>query len=834
MSGKIYISRKSAEELQAALTSALNDPENSATLFQIWGVGGVGKTTLTEKLIRECGKLADFAAESFNFISMGLDVEISDPISLMNRFYQQLEPKFWQKDLLRRKDPFLSLYKQYYQTIHHLESQPLPNQPKVTESQKNLVVGLLKNGAKVATLFNVPGATVVEQNSDRIAKGATMVLDEADRWREFVAQHRATKKKQDLQALMLKPLPKLTEAFVMGLQGRKRPIVLVLDTYEQAPPEIETWLLYLLSRTNLTQTNIKLLIAGRRNLLDREPWRKLQQDKKAVYDRALFCFDEKQIAAYLQDIGITESADVETIVRATKGLPYYLDKIRDCVEKGKTLDFSAIDRDIERLLLEGFGNCEKLVAQLAACCRWFNKSLLNYLLQDFPSFQEEPKEREKKRDWFDWLSRRGFVKYARNRWSLDDVARDIFRESFYLEDRDRFEQVNSHLADYFQQQADREVSPDRHPVEKYKNSAWRDNSSEFIYYLLHTDRDSDRVQFFSYLFESRYLKRDDVMQTPISTILAECNLERRLCVKESQRNFLEQIRPLILAGRWTLGQDKIDYAFLKSDLNLSQKQIDNSLRICLQNPELFNALQDLAKYAALFYKSKCCRNGENLTYLKMANEQAKKCYCVTDPEFMSGLFLWDIGNSFHFLEQYEEAIISYNKAIEFKPDSHKAWLGCGAALGELERLEEAISSFDKAIEFGSDYHEAWYNRGIALGKLERLEEAISSFDRAIELKPDWHEVWYNRGVALGNLGKLEEAISSYDKAIEFKPDYHEAWSNRGVTLGNLGKLEEAISSYDKAIEFKPDLHEAWSNRGVALGNLGKLEEAISSYDKAIE
>ncbi|MBD2483077.1 tetratricopeptide repeat protein [Planktothrix sp. FACHB-1365] len=192
-----------------------------------------------------------------------------------------------------------------------------------------------------------------------------------------------------------------------------------------------------------------------------------------------------------------------------------------------------------------------------------------------------------------------------------------------------------------------------------------------------------------------------------------------------------------------------------------------------------------------------------------------------------GIALADLG-------RLEKAINSYDKALEIEPDCHAAWYNRGITLYDLGKYEEAINSFDKALEFKPDYHEALCYRGIALGNLGRLEEAINSFDKALEFKPDYHEVWCNRGIALGNLGKYEEEINSYDKALEFKPDYHYALCNRGGALYNLGKYEEAINSYDKALEFKPDYHYAWCSRGIALGNLGRLEEAINSFDKALE
>ena len=216
------------------------------------------------------------------------------------------------------------------------------------------------------------------------------------------------------------------------------------------------------------------------------------------------------------------------------------------------------------------------------------------------------------------------------------------------------------------------------------------------------------------------------------------------------------------------------------------------------------------------------------------------------------------GNALGNLGRYEEAISSYDQALQFKPEDDQAWYNRGVDLGNLGRYEEAISSYDQALQFKpeddqawnnrgvalgdlgryeeaiSSYDQAWYNRGVALGNLGRYEEAISSFDQALQFKPEDDEAWNNRGVALGNLGRYEEAISSYDQALQFKPEDDQAWNNRGVALGNLGRYEEAISSYDQALQFKPDNDQAWYNRGVALGNLGRYEEAISSYDQALQ
>jgi tetratricopeptide (TPR) repeat protein len=147
--------------------------------------------------------------------------------------------------------------------------------------------------------------------------------------------------------------------------------------------------------------------------------------------------------------------------------------------------------------------------------------------------------------------------------------------------------------------------------------------------------------------------------------------------------------------------------------------------------------------------------------------------------------------------------------------------------------EEAIASYDKALEIKPDYYEVWGNRGVALNDLGKYEEAIASYDKVLEIKPDKHEVWYNRGIALINIGRNEEAIASYDKVLEIKPDKHEAWYSRGVVLGNLARYEEAIASYDKALEIKPAQEQVIYNKACAFALQGNIDLAIDNLGQAI-
>ncbi|NQV69011.1 MAG: tetratricopeptide repeat protein, partial [Pseudohongiella sp.] len=76
----------------------------------------------------------------------------------------------------------------------------------------------------------------------------------------------------------------------------------------------------------------------------------------------------------------------------------------------------------------------------------------------------------------------------------------------------------------------------------------------------------------------------------------------------------------------------------------------------------------------------------------------------------------------------------------------------GAALQGQGKLQEAVTSYEKAIQLKPDYEEAYSNRGAALQELGQFDEAVASYDKAIRLRPNYAKAYSNRGNALKDLG----------------------------------------------------------------------------------
>ena len=75
-----------------------------------------------------------------------------------------------------------------------------------------------------------------------------------------------------------------------------------------------------------------------------------------------------------------------------------------------------------------------------------------------------------------------------------------------------------------------------------------------------------------------------------------------------------------------------------------------------------------------------------------------------------------------------------------KSDYDSAWNNRGIALRNLGRYEEAIKSFDKALEIKPDNANALYNRACCFSLQNQIEPAIENLAKAISLDNKYQEM----------------------------------------------------------------------------------------------
>jgi tetratricopeptide (TPR) repeat protein len=153
--------------------------------------------------------------------------------------------------------------------------------------------------------------------------------------------------------------------------------------------------------------------------------------------------------------------------------------------------------------------------------------------------------------------------------------------------------------------------------------------------------------------------------------------------------------------------------------------------------------------------------------------------------------------------------------------------------------QEALESFDEAIQIDPEYVELWVWRGVALASLKRYEEALTNFDKAIELKPDKAKIWNLRGQILLRLKRTGEASSSYDKALQLvsKFDKFDIGQTYVETLSNLGHYQEALTRFEQLSQ-NANVDEEDSRilitHAQLLVKLERYQEALAKFEQALE
>ena len=138
------------------------------------------------------------------------------------------------------------------------------------------------------------------------------------------------------------------------------------------------------------------------------------------------------------------------------------------------------------------------------------------------------------------------------------------------------------------------------------------------------------------------------------------------------------------------------------------------------------------------------------------------------------------------------------------PASSQLYNMCGAAFSGLEKYEDAVKSYQRAIEIRPDYAPAYFHMANSYKNEGEYENAIKSYESAVRVKPDFSEAYFNMANTLKKLGRLEEALASYQLALKANPNFAEAHHNIGNILIKSDRVEDAIDHFNMAVQINPN------------------------------
>lgn len=142
---------------------------------------------------------------------------------------------------------------------------------------------------------------------------------------------------------------------------------------------------------------------------------------------------------------------------------------------------------------------------------------------------------------------------------------------------------------------------------------------------------------------------------------------------------------------------------------------------------------------------------------------------------------------------------------KIEPRNQYAWRSNGWALGKLGRDEEALSSYDRALELDADDNIAWEYKAAALSKLGRDNEAATAYKSLLEIEPYDIRAWIALGAALVKLCRHEEAAVAYDRVLQIDPDNLDARAGKARLVNRHNHTNSGHSRSVKDASLQKDM-----------------------------
>jgi tetratricopeptide (TPR) repeat protein len=182
---------------------------------------------------------------------------------------------------------------------------------------------------------------------------------------------------------------------------------------------------------------------------------------------------------------------------------------------------------------------------------------------------------------------------------------------------------------------------------------------------------------------------------------------------------------------------------------------------------------------------------------------------------------------------YDSAIDSMKQATTLGPDQPILWLELGNAQLGGKKYDDAVVSYNKAVDLNTASKKpnpsiagsAYNNLGQAYAKLNKPQDALAAYDKAATAEPAKAATYYlNEAVTLYNNNAHPEAATAADKAIAADPTKAEAYYIKGQSLIDKASIDSktqkmtappgCLEAYLKYLELAPTGSHATDVQGI--------------------
>jgi len=190
------------------------------------------------------------------------------------------------------------------------------------------------------------------------------------------------------------------------------------------------------------------------------------------------------------------------------------------------------------------------------------------------------------------------------------------------------------------------------------------------------------------------------------------------------------------------------------------------------------------------------------------------------------------------VDRAEEGIARLEALTARVPDDLDAWTALGDLRRGLENYEEALDAYDRAIRLTPEGDERlvdlYFARGICYQNTDRWNNAERDFQNALELDSERADILNYLGYSWVDRGEhLDEALGMLEKARALRPLDGYIADSVGWAYYKLGRYEEAAEILEQAVQLAPGASEINDHLGDAYWMIGRKLDAQFEWMHAL-
>ncbi len=215
---------------------------------------------------------------------------------------------------------------------------------------------------------------------------------------------------------------------------------------------------------------------------------------------------------------------------------------------------------------------------------------------------------------------------------------------------------------------------------------------------------------------------------------------------------------------------------------------------------------------------------------QLALEQYKKCVTEAPPSLQT---FSNLGMTYAQLNQFDEAIRSYEQALALDANNPQIRLNLGLAYLKTNRPEQGAKQFARSLMADPANMRALELLAICHFQMREFELAAYEAEQVLNANPKEESAAFMLGSALLHLGDYRRAIPLIYSSLG-KSDSPDAHLVLGEAFLGVKAFSQALKEFQAAERLAPELEGIHSKLGSAYAGLGDSTKALAEFQKELE